>query len=360
MTLASTRGLSKQKATNLLFLLAGREGYTSWMRAEAARRIGFKVTTIQMLDCIPANLWAHRIHRRLGFSLLQYRVRNFIKNQGIGEKYDVCWVDHGNLIGLSAAQDLKKIAKVLLNYNVDDPTGKRDGWHWNSYLRSLPVYDLVVTVRRETENELRARGAAKVLRVFRSYDEFAHRPLQLSNADMETWGSEVVFVGTWMEDRDDFIWNLAERGIPISVYGDNWEKAPRWNMIKHLIRGRGVFGENYAKILQSAKVCLCLLSRGNRDQHTQRSLEIPAMESVLCAERTGEHLELFEDGKECVLWNDVDECARRCRELLEKPTLRASIACAGRAKVQALQLGHEAVIKRILSTVGIGDLTIDN
>lgn len=353
MTFAPIRRVSNHTATNLLFLLAGREGYTSWMRAEAAKRAGFSVKTIQMLDCIPANLWANRIHRKLGFILLQSRVRKFIQKNVGADKYAVCWVDHGNLIGLNAAKDLKKHARVLVNYNVDDPTGKRDGRYWYSYLRSVTAYDLIVTVRRETENELRARGAQTVLRVFRSYDEVAHRPLALSESDRQAWGSDVVFVGTWMEDRDDFILNLAKRGIPISVYGDNWEKAPRWNLIKHLIKGRGIFGDNYGKILQSSKICLCLLSRGNRDQHTTRSVEIPAMESVLCAERTGEHLELFEDGKECVLWKDIDECARRCRELLEKPNLRSSIARAGRTKVQELQLGHEAVIKKILSTVGI-------
>ena len=78
-----------------------------------------------------------------------------------------------------------------------------------------------------------------------------------------------------------------------SFYGDRWQKAPEWPVIKNIWRGPGLVGQDYVEAIQSAKICLGLLSKQNRDQHTMRSVEIPYISSVLCAERTEEHLAMY-------------------------------------------------------------------
>jgi hypothetical protein len=113
-----------------------------------------------------------------------------------------------------------------------------------------------------------------------------------------------------------------------------------------------VWGEEYATAIQAAKVCLGLLSKGNRDLHTRRSVEVPALGGLLCAERTSEHLDLFREDVEAVFWSDATECAEKCAALLSDPAYASSIAAAGQRRVQSLGLSNEALIRDVLQRAG--------
>ena len=84
------------------------------------------------------------------------------------------------------------------------------------------------------------------------------------------------------------------------------------------------------------------------DLHTTRTSEIPLIGSLLCAERTSEHLDLYEDGVEAVFWDDANECATRCKELLADPERRIAIAAAGHARCLANGLMNEPVMASVL------------
>jgi spore maturation protein CgeB len=238
----------------------------------------------------------------------------------------------------------------------DDPTGGRDGRRFDSLKSALPCYDLCVVVREQNVEEFRALGARRVMRVWMSYDEVAHLPVEITAAERQQYGSEVCFVGTWMPERGPFMARLLELGVPLSIWGDRWQKAPEWNKIKSVWRGPGVFNENYPKIVSASKVMLGLLSKGNRDLHTQRSLEIPSIGGLFCAERTAEHEQLFEDGKEAVFWNNAEECAQVCFKLLTDSVCRDRIRRAGQQRVLSLRLGNEDICRKILAEIGIGNI----
>jgi hypothetical protein len=152
------------------------------------------------------------------------------------------------------------------------------------------------------------------------------------------------------EGRDQFLLDLVKQGIPVSIWGQRWEKSPLWNQLKAFHRGGSLSGRDYVAAIQGAKVCLGMLSKGNRDLHTTRTMEIPYAGGVLCAERTSEHMDLYEEGVEAVFWRDVDECARQCRRLLDDDAWRQSVRSAGMARVRASHRGHEDVCRVIVAT----------
>jgi spore maturation protein CgeB len=255
------------------------------------------------------------------------------------EHFDVAWVDSGRYVGPSAVRWLSKLSGGVISIVADDPFGKRDRYSWTQYLRTIPEYDLVVVVREVNVSEAYARGAKNVLRVFFAADEIAHAPRPVTQEQMNIWGSDVSFVGTWFPERGPFAVELMERGVPLSIFGNRWDRDPQWNRIKSAWRGPGTqCDEDYAAAILCAKVSLGLLSVGNRDMHTTRSLEIPSLGGVLCAERSKEHEALYVDGEEAVFWSNADECAAACRRLLENEPLRRQIAQRGHAR--ALQNGH--------------------
>jgi hypothetical protein len=251
-------------------------------------------------------------------------------------------------LGPGSIDGLRALAKKVINYNLDDPTGRRDGNLWMTLKRAIPHYDLMVAVRSESAVEYRALGAKDVMQVYRSYDEVAHVRLAADIAEREKWRSEVVFVGTWMPERGPLVEQLIKAGVPLTIWGDRWQRAPEWRVLKQRWRGPALYLEDYVGAIQHAKAALGLLSKGNRDQHTQRSAEIPFIGTALCAESSGEHGSMFRHGEHAMLWKTVDECVRSCRELLGDESLRHRIAAAGRSRVIELGLGNEPTVERIL------------
>jgi hypothetical protein len=215
----------------------------------------------------------------------------------------------------------------------------------------LPLYDLCVVVRDVSAVECRAHGARKVLKVWRSYDEVAHCPDLAPKLVPAQFSADVSFIGTWMrhEARDEFLLSLRERGLEIAVWGDRWDKSPLWRQLQPHWRGPNLVGSGYVSAIRGAKICLGLLSKGNRDLHTTRSVEIPYAGGLLCAQRTSEHLELYVEDEEAVFWSDADECATKCLELLADPEKRERIASAGMRRVRQNRVGNEDICRQILA-----------
>jgi len=92
-----------------------------------------------------------------------------------------------------------------------------------------------------------------------------------------------------------------------------------------------------------------MLSKGNRDLHTTRSLEIPYAGGLLCAQRTVEHQGLYLEGVEAVFWSDAKECVKVCKDLLTNGKID-QLRMAGMQRVRELKAGNEDVCRAILET----------
>ncbi len=343
---------------NILYLGDCSPGCTSLHRADALLRVGHSVVKFDPYKEFAGSIQTRIpgfLHHKTGFRFLQSKVIRWLNEVVIrtSPKPDLVWIDSGELFGPSCIRVLKTLHCPVIVYNIDDPTGKRDGHKFDSLIKAMPLLDLIVVVRRETEAECWKLGAKRVLRISRSYDEVAHQPFRDRNEIPEQFRSEVVFCGTWMngEKRDEFIADLIDQGVPVSIWGDRWEKSKNISKLKPFWRGKTLRDREYVAAVQGAKICLGFLSKGNRDLHTTRSLEIPYSGGLFCAKRTTEHEEFYKDGVEAVFWSDTTECARLCKKLLADDSLRESIVKAGMIRVKALKVGNEDICKAILDKV---------
>ncbi|WP_051675960.1 CgeB family protein [Polaromonas glacialis] len=338
----------------ILYIGNSGTGGTSRHRADALRRLGHEVLVADPYLALKASLenrWLGAFHYRTGYCFLQSAVEHWMRRLLAEAKdVDIAWVDNGELLGSRSVRMLNAAGLTTLLFNHDDPAGKRDGRRFDSMLKALAFYDLCAVVRQQNIQEYQALGAKNVLRIWMSYDEIVHAPYPDPAGIPDIFRSEVVFIGTWMrgEGRDQFVLDLLERGIPVSIWGQRWEKSPLWEQLKGCHRGGNLSGRDYVAAIQGAKVCLGMLSRGNRDQHTTRSMEIPYAGGVLCAERTSEHLELYREEVEAVFWSSADECARKCRRLLADAPWRESVRLAGMARIRASRHGHEDVCRLLV------------
>lgn len=317
-------------------------------------RLGHKVVNVDPHALLPAVPGVGEWRRHAGglglAEIVRRRVMRSLDQTGLGPaRFDLAWVDHGDLVSARLVDDLKARAGRVVCYNIDDPFGGRDKRMWREFLKALPRYDLLVVVREVNIQEGYRHGAKEVLRVFMSADEVAHRPWQLTAGEREEWKSEVVFVGTAFPERGPFLAELVRLGVPLAIYGNRYPRLPEWPLLqRHWRPANAETVEGYASAIGAARVCLGLLSKGNRDQHTTRSMEIPSLGGVLCAERTPEHLALYEEDREAVFWNSPEECAAKCFALLADESWRQAVAIAGRRRFLANPWRNMAVIQSVL------------
>jgi len=181
MTSASAvQPLSTHTTSNLSILYLGCNAGTSRHRALSLSRLGHKVQIVDPYSFLPSGRLTDYWIFHAGAYGLGKCIRDRVLAKIGSAQFDLVWVDAGSLVGAELVRDLKRQATFVLNYNVDDPFGTRDGLKWRLYLRSVPSYDLVAVVRDCNVAEAYMRGATDVLRVHRSSDEVAHAPRRLS------------------------------------------------------------------------------------------------------------------------------------------------------------------------------------
>ncbi len=329
-------------------LYLGPDSGTSGHRFEAFRRLGHEVRLLDPRRSLPESAMVDLIEWKVHPRLLTPWVQRGVIRQLAGERFDLAFVDGGSLVGPGLVRALKLNCRRVVSFNHDDPFGVRDGMRFAAYRAAAAEYDLVVVVRRENVDEARRAGARRVLLTYRVADEVAHAPRVLDEATRNKWRSEVAFVGTWMPERGPFLARLVELGVPLSIFGPAWERAPEWPSLRAARRSGDLPLEEYCFAVQCAQVCIGLLSVGNRDLHTTRSIEIPALGALLCAKRTPEHEALYIDGREAAFWSDTEECARVCLDLLGDAERRQRMARAGHERCLANGHFSERLLARVI------------
>lgn len=334
----------------VLYLGDNREGTTSLHRANAMRRLGHEVTHLDPSSVIPQNRYVTSFNVRTGYRLFANHVDSYLRRMIGNQIYDLAWIDCGAPIPPSFHEFLNRNKIRIINYNIDDPFGKRDHRKWDQYKMSVRYHDLTVVVREENIVEAKQHEAKNVLRVYRSYDPIAHAPFEMTSEDSDRFSSEVVFVGTWMPERGPFMIELLNRGVPLSIWGDNWQKDPNYHQIKTALRGKGVFGKDYIKAIMGAKIAIGLVSKENRDLHTTRSAEIPYIgKALFCAENTSEHRWMFKDGEDAILFESAKSCSEKIMHILNNTDEIKNYVSNAKNKIIRLGLSNDEIIKNIIN-----------
>ena len=329
-------------------LYLGTNHGTSYHRYQALKRLGHDVFLVDPSWFVPANRWVSKwIYETGAFGLARWVEQKVLF--AVGDlHFDLVWVDHGQLLDSESVKALRNKFGCIVNFFQDNILYRRNCRKWRLFRDAVPEYDLIATPGKTHVERIKKLGAREVIHTFMAASEEFLISMEISLEEKMTLSSEVCFVGTWIPGRGSFIARLLENGVPISFWGNRWHKSKKWRQIKTAWRGLGVYTmKDYIAILVSAKVCLGLLSDG--DEHTTRSIEIPAVGGLLCAQRTEEHLQMYAEGKEAVFWKDADECADICLELSQSPIRRIDIALRGHERCLRNDYFHEPTLRRIIA-----------
>jgi spore maturation protein CgeB len=232
----------------------------------------------------------------------------------------------------------------LINYATDDPFNPLNSN--DDLVASIPLYDLYACTKRAIMDDVQNAGCSDVMYVPFAYEPRLHFPEQpATRADQEQFSSDVVFAGNGDADRFPFMKALAQiDGLDLHLYGSYWDQEPALRPYRRgFVRGR-----EYRLALSGTKIAPCLVRRANRDGHVMRTFEVPACGAFMLAERTEEHLELFEEDEEAVCFGSIEELVDKVRYYLSHEDERRRIAKAGHRRVVEGQHTYGNRLKRIL------------
>lgn len=318
----------------VLFVGDLRMGQTGAHRLKAMEDLGCQVTGITTVTpgstSLESKLWSRLLRKVMG-PCDTAGVNSQILKGIQRDDFDILWLDKTLTVTectLQAVRMHRPTCKIV-GYSPDDMYARHN--QSKQFLKHLPLYNIYFTTKTYNVTELESLGCHKVHFIGNAFDPHTHRPMPVNTEEREYYGGPVGFIGTWERERAESMLKLAQKGIKVRIWGNGWNKY-RFRNRNITIEGKAIYGDEYALAICAFDINLCFLRKCNRDLQTTRSVEIPACGGFMLAERTGEHLALFEEGKEAEFFDSDDELLDKVRYYQAYPDERQRIAAAGCAR----------------------------
>tara|TARA_R110002012_G_scaffold220618_1_gene392272 strand:+ start:23284 stop:24303 length:1020 start_codon:yes stop_codon:yes gene_type:complete len=287
------------------------DGTTSKMRCKVIQKI-LKPTIFQVIDMhIPfyqTNRWVRSFGFRYKKGPLIKKMNHYILNSIKQDHYDLIWVDKAVFVTPQTTALLRSKAAKLVHFTPDPAFT----FHQSKlFFKSLPYYDYLITTKSyELAYYNKYTKSDKVLYTTQGFDDQLHQICKQPFTRKEGF----VFIGHYEDQRAAVIEKLLNTNIQITLAGIKWQKfAKKHEHNPNLIYlGDGVYGEDYVKTIQKARVAWGAISKWVPELHTTRTFEIPACGTALLTERNTETESFYTDAE--VIFYDTEA------ELVEQVT----------------------------------------
>ena len=251
----------------------------------------------------------------------------------------------GRLISSDALQTIRqKTRATLFHFYGEDFFNSLNTT--STLKKSAYFYDHLFTTKTFNVTEMAELGFKNVTFIPHGYIPKCHTPVKLRHTDIQEYGSDLSFVGTWEAERAATLAQLT--GFDLRIWGNYWHKAPKALGLSKAIQNRAVYCEELSRVFQTSKINLAFLRKANRDRHTTRTFEIPACGGFQLSERTDEVLGFFEEGSEIECFDLVEELRDKARYYLQHEAQRQRIAAAGLVRLQQSRYSDTDHLQTIL------------
>jgi spore maturation protein CgeB len=288
-----------------------------------------------------------KIEAALGWSgPITWQVNNKLVQAIDGNNIDILLVWRGTCINEKTLKLIKQRNPqcTLVSYNNDDPFSPKYSIKsaplnqqrlWKIFVNSLPAYDLNFVFRHLNVSEVLQVGGKHADVLLPYFIPEFNQPTKLSEVELDRFKCDVVFIGHYEADgRERYLQQLVAGGLDVKLYGGKyWNRQVLGDLVDYFGEIREVYGDEYRQALAGAKMCLCFLSKLNRDTYTTRCFEIPACGKLLLSERTEDLMKMFKEDEEAVFFSSPEELVEKALWLSQHPEDVERIARAGMERV---------------------------
>lgn len=339
-------------------------GQTCLMRMRALERLGHQIRGVNTVDPWRQASWLQRqTQRRLHRGSVIHELNRGILASARDFKPDLIWADKQEFLRIETIHELRKLGAQLVHFTPDPYFTL--SWKRTPLMdEAMQAFDILVYCKSYEKVSYEALGKPAIYMPLGYCDE-VHRPMPPTDSK---WSCPVGFLGGWEPRRETLLHAVAASGGNLKIWGGYWDflKDGRWTLRRRIIlkqlaggdpfkihsdpmltpflQGGEVYGDDYARALSGARIGLGFLRKVCPDQHTTRTFEIPACGSMLLADRTAEHQEFFEEGKEAEFFDGEDELVEKIEFYSSNESRRKKIADAG---LQRCKTGRYAYLHRM-------------
>ena len=315
----------------------------------ALRKVYSNTEFIDPYECFFSRYIIYAIFYHIHPKILEPLINQYILSK-IKNFYDLIIIRNGETIGKNLILRLKKKTNKIIFLCHDNPFVSRDKQRFKLCLAALKYYDLIIFLQSSRIKLSKKYGIKKTLLVLPYYKKETYRPQKITLNEKKKYSNDIIFIGTWMPERGIFFKNLINMGLNLKIYGMRWNKDKNYEFLKSKIKLGNVPRKLYPKLIQCSKIALSIPSQENLDDISGRSIEIPAIGTLLCAKRTKRHEKIFAENKEAIFFSNAKECYRKCIDLLLDANKLKKIAHRGHVKVtKILKTDSESLMKKIIT-----------
>jgi hypothetical protein len=245
---------------------------------------------------------------------------------------DVVLVFKGFEISVETLQTIKQQGVKLVNFNGDHPFAYDSKGSGNqNTLKSIELFDLYLTYSKNIQGQMNARYSTRTEVLPFGFDQDAAGKFE----ELEEI-NKACFVGNPDAKRAQYIQHVADAGISIDVYGNDWNQFLKPGKTLNIFPP--ATGVKYWQTLHRYRVQLNIMRTHNENSHNMRTFEVPGIGGIMLTEQTLEQEEFFTD-KEVATYNSETDLIEQTGRLLSKTTSEAD-AMRERAKKCVLNNGH--------------------
>jgi len=333
----------------ILFLGQIGPGQTSLMRMRALERLGHTLRGVHTTEAWSRASWLERqVQRRLQRGSIVDRINRCVAQAAREFRPDLVWAEKQEFLRVETLEELRGLGARLIHF-TPDPYFTLDWKRTRLMDDAMGAFDVLVyckSYEREAYEALRK----PVIYMPLGYCDQVHRALPSTDPQ---WTSTVGFLGGWEPRRERLLHAVAKTGVDLKIWGGYWDflRDGRWTPRRHIVlrqlaggerfrfhrdeliarahQGNEVYDDDYARALTGARIGLGFLRKVCPDQHTTRTFEIPACGSLLLADRSAEHQEFFEEGKEAEFFASEEELVDKIGFYRGNEDARQRLATAG-------------------------------
>lgn len=261
---------------------------------------------------------------------------------------DLVWAEKQEFIHVETIEVLRQLGARLVHFTPDPYFSL--GWKRTRLQdEAVAAFDVLVYCKSYERKNYEEIGRQLVYMPLGYCDE-VHRPVP---SDDPRWHCGIGFLGGWDPRREKILHAVAAGGHDLKIWGGYWDflRDGRWTLRRHILmrqlagrepftfhrdvllgrahQGGEVYADDYARALTGSHISLGFLRTVWPDQHTTRTFEIPACGSMLLADRTDEHREFFEEGREAEFFSSTVELLEKLDYYTTHETQRQQMAEAG-------------------------------
>lgn len=342
------------KPQKILYIGSLDDSGNSFKRFNTLRKMGYQLEGIDVDNYIFGSVWM-RLHFHLyvgpGIISLNRKILKAVDDFAP----DLIWVDNKPYVTSNTLNKIKSRHSEIKIVNVitDDPFGKYH-YAWRFIYKTFKYYDVHFVQREINISELKRHGANRVELCFRSFDPEFHFCLDEDQIST-SYKTEIGFIGSYEDDREEFVANLVQNGIDVKIIGDGWENGRYWNILKSHHKGPSVYGDEYVKVLNGMDIALHFLRKANRDQQDSRTFEIPACGTFMLAERSNLHTQFFKEKEEADFFTSKEDLLSKVQFYINNPIERARIAKQGYNRAYNSGYDHKSRLYDVIDKIYNGD-----